>query len=56
MTEESLYVKEARARGRKDFLAGVPYTHCPFLTFEWCAEGKAWQNGWLAQRDEEKKK
>jgi transposase-like protein len=51
---ENRWVREARERGHKAFRDGTPYTHCPYLTFPDCAEGKAWQNGWLAEKEKTK--
>lgn len=55
MSDETKYVRDARARGHKDFRSGVPYAHCPYLTFPDCPEGKAWQNGWLAEKEQAKR-
>lgn len=38
-------------KGRKAYRDGVPYSHCPYLTFPDCEDGKSWQNGWLAEKE-----
>jgi hypothetical protein len=48
------WAQEARERGHKDFRAGVPYAHCPYLIRPDRIEGKAWQNGWLAEKEKTK--
>ncbi len=45
-----------RGEGARAFRDGKPYTHCPYLTFPDCPEGKAWQNGWLAEKERQPKR
>jgi hypothetical protein len=51
---DNKWIREARERGHRDHQAGVPYSHCPYVVF--FPEGRAWQNGWLAEKEGAKKK